>query len=330
MDKMKVVSIDSIFPNLEPERSILEPLRVDLVENRCNTLEEVISLTKGAQVMMTTVFKPIGKAIFDACPTLKMIIRTGIGVDTIDVTEATRHGITVCNVPDYCLEEVSDHAVALMLYLNRKIMIANERMKRGEFDYSALKPIFGLRGKTVGLIWYGRIARLFKKKIPVFGVDVIFYDPYVTDKSPSGATRCSLEETLRQSDFVSVHLPDTTETHHLLNDATITMMKPSAYLINTARGGVIDTEALIQALSKSKIAGAALDVLENEAGITSDHPLCKMENVILTPHSAWYSESSLKQLQVNTALEVARYIKGEKLNSVVNPEVLKSTSNSDR
>jgi D-3-phosphoglycerate dehydrogenase / 2-oxoglutarate reductase len=323
MNRTKVVSIDSIFPNLEPERSILNPIGVDLVEKRCVSLEEVISLTKGARAMMTTVFKPIGEDVFKACPTLKLVVRTGIGVDTIDVSAATRYGVTVCNVPDYCLEEVSDHAVALLLALARKITISNERMKKGEFSYEYLKPIYDLRHKTVGFLGFGRIAQLVAKKLLPFNMNMVFFDPHIEDPAVNGVVKCSMEDTLRKSDYLTVHLPQTTETHHLLNDRTLGMLKNSAYLINTSRGGVIDTDALIRCLETKSLAGAALDVLENESSITADHPLCKMENVVLTPHSAWYSEDSLRQLQINSAMEVARFIKGERLNSIINPEVLK-------
>jgi D-3-phosphoglycerate dehydrogenase len=324
MDKPKVVFIDHIFPDLRTERAILEPLGIELIEGHCKSVEEVISLTQTAVAMMATSFKPINEDIFRVCPKLKFIIRMGIGVDTIDLPAATRYGICVCNVPDFCLQEVSDHTVALLLSLARKITLADSRMKKGEFSYLYLRPIARLQGRTVGFLGFGRIARLVANKISPFGVRMLFYDPYVSEETREGCSKTSLEETLHESDFLCVHVPETGETHHLLNRETLALMKPSAYVINTARGGIIDTSALIQMLQSGRLAGAALDVVENETGLLPDHPLCLMENVILTPHVGWYSEDSIQQVRVDAATEVVRFLKGQTLRALVNPEVLKT------
>jgi D-3-phosphoglycerate dehydrogenase / 2-oxoglutarate reductase len=323
MAERTVVFIDSIFPDLSVEEGILKPAGATLVDGRCRTLEEVISVTRGAVAMVTTAFKPIGEEIFSACPSLKLIVRTGIGVDTIDLSAATRHGIRVCNVPDYCLQEVSDHTVALLLSLARKIPLADRRMKAGQFSYYAyLKPVARLQGKTVGFLGFGRIGRLVARKLSGFDVRMIFCDPYVSQEGIESARKASLEETLRESDYLCIHAPETPETRHLLNERTLSLMKPSAFVVNTARGGIIDTAALVEMLRSGRLAGAALDVLEDETAITADHPLCRMENVILTPHAAWYSEDSLVALREKVAQEVARFIQGEPLASMVNPEVL--------
>jgi D-3-phosphoglycerate dehydrogenase len=151
---------------------------------------------------------------------------------------------------------------------------------------------------------------------------MIFYDPYVSQEGVESARKASLEEILRESDYLCIHAPETPETRHLLNERTLPLMKPSAFVVNTARGGIIDTAALVEMLRSGRLAGAALDVLENETAITADHPLCRMENVILTPHAAWYSENSIVDLRLKVAQEVARFIEGEPLASLVNPEVL--------
>ena len=323
MSEQKVVFIDSIFPDLSIERRILESAGAVLVDGQCRTLEDVISVTREAVAMVTTAFKPVGEELFSACPSLKLIVRTGIGVDTIDLPAATRHGIQVCNVPEYCLQEVSDHTGALLLSLARKIPLANERMKAGQFSYYAyLKPVVRLQGRTVGFLCFGRIGRLVARKLSGFDVRMIFCDPYVSQEGVETARKASLEETLRESDYLCIHAPETPETRHLLNERTLSLMKPTAFVVNTARGGIIDTEALVEMLRSGRLAGAGLDVLENETAITADHPLCRMENVILTPHAAWYSENSIVDLRLKVAQEVARFIRDEPLASLVNPEVL--------
>ncbi len=322
MAKYKVVVTDYIFPNLDPEKKILEPLGAEVLGGRCQSIEEVISISKEALGILNTYFKPIGQEIFQACSKLKVVVRYGIGVDTIDIPAATRHGIMVVNVPDYCQEEVADHTTGLLLALARKIVLSNKRVKSGEWDLSYLKPLARLKGQTVGFLGFGRIARLVAKRLTSFGMNLIFYDPYIQENVVENASNVTLEEALRQGDFLLIHTPETEETRHLLNRERFALMKRTACIINTARGGVIETSALIESLQSGRLAGAALDVIEGIPPITPDHPLSQMDNVILTPHSAFYSEDSMINLQVKAAQEVARVISGERPLSLMNPEVL--------
>jgi D-3-phosphoglycerate dehydrogenase / 2-oxoglutarate reductase len=323
-NKKKVVFIDSIFPDVNIEKSILEPLNVELINKNCKNIKEIIEIANDAVAIMTTVFKPVGEEIFASCPSLKLVIRTGIGFDTIDVDAATKHDIYVCNVPEFCIQEVSDHTVALLLNLSRKITIANARMKGGEFSYyDYLKPITRLQGKTVGFLGFGKIARLVALKLNPFGLKMNFFDPYVNQKNNYNIIKVSFKEIFQKSDFLCIHLPETEKTYHLINRDTLSLMKPTAYIINTSRGGIIDNSALIESLSLGKLGGAALDVAENETTLCPENALCQMENVILTPHAAWYSEDSIDELRKSAASQVALFIKGEPLTSLVNPEVLK-------
>jgi D-3-phosphoglycerate dehydrogenase len=323
MAKHTVVVTDHIFPNLDPQKKVLEPLGVELLGGQCRSLEEIISLSKDASAILNCYFKPIGEEIFQASARLKAVVRYGIGVDTIDIPAATRHGIMVANVPDYCQEEVADHTTALLLALARKIVRANNKAKGGEWDLSYLKPMIRLKGQTVGFVGFGRIARLVANRLVNFGMRLLFYDPYIQEDVVENANKVTLEEVLRQSDFVLIHSPETEETRHLLNRERFALMKQTACIINTARGGIVDTSALIESLQTGRLAGAALDVIEGIPPIAPDHPLCQMDNVILTPHAAFYSEDSMIDLQVKAAQEVARVLSGDRPLSLLNPDVLK-------
>ena len=213
--------------------------------------------------------------------------------------------------------------MALILGCARKIVLLNSKVKNREWDFKISKPIFRLKGKVLGLIGFGKIARTIARKARVFGFKLLFYDPYIseeiTKKYP--AESVSLKELLKESDFISIHTPLNQETRHLLGEEQFKIMKDTAFLINTARGGIVDTEALYKALREGWIAGAALDLIEAVPPLTSQEPLLKLENVIVTPHAAWYSEESIIELQKSAAEEVARVLKGEWPLSVVNPEV---------
>ncbi|MCY3805317.1 MAG: C-terminal binding protein, partial [bacterium] len=246
---------------------------------------------------------------FERC---RIIARTGIGIDTVDLAAATAKGIVVTNVPEYCEDEVSDHAMALMLALARNVTRGNALVHGGGWSLAEVKPIYRLRGRTVGLVGFGKIARLVAGKAQGFGLDVLAYDPYVdpVEAALTGAELTSFEELLARSDFVSVHAPLTPETRHIIGAEALAMMRPEAVVVNTARGGLVDVAALAEALDRGAIAGAGLDVLPDEPP-AADLPLYGRPNVILTPHTAFYSEESVLDLQVKAAQQVALVLSGQ-------------------
>ena len=253
----------------------------------------------------------------------RIIARYGVGVDTIDLDAASAAGIMVTNVPDYCVQEVSDHALALILTLARGIGRAMLSTRQGAWDLGAVRPLRRLEGQTLALLGFGRMGRAVAEKARPLGFRIIAYDPYLPADviRKSGAEPVDLDTALGEADYLSVHVPLSDETRHLIDSAALERMKPTAYLVNTSRGGIVDTEALVEALQAGKLAGAALDVLEQEPP-PADLELLQMPNVILTPHTAFYSEESLIELQTKAAEEVVSVISGKAPRNPVNPEVL--------
>jgi len=250
----------------------------------------------------------------------KVICRYGVGVDTVDLDAATEYGIIVAFVPDYCTDEVSNHAAALILALHRHLVPLNREVTAGHWQFRVAAPTARLLGQTLGIVGLGRIGTMLAEKLRGFGLNIVATDPYRQDW-PDWVGRVSLDELLARSDIVSLHCPLTTETHHLINVAALRKMKPSAYLVNTARGGVVDPEAIVQALREKWIAGAALDVQEVEP-MPGAHPLAGLDNVILTPHAGWYSEGSIVELKRKVAASIRRALEGQIPAAVANPEVL--------
>ena len=260
----------------------------------------------------------------EALPKCKVIVRYGVGFDTIDVNAATDNDILVVNVPDFCWEEVSNHAITLLLACAKKLALLNDLTRQGLWAESkrAQAPMESIYGQTLGIIGCGNIGRMTAGKAQCFGLKILGYDPYV-DKSlakESGITLVSLPELLKESDFVSVHTPLNEETWHLIGEKEFKLMKPTAYFINTSRGSVVDEPALIKALQEKWIAGAALDVFEKEP-VDSDNPLLKMDNVVVTPHSASYSDVAFKRLRTSVGQEAARVLSGRWPKNVVNKTV---------
>jgi len=256
----------------------------------------------------------------------RIISRFGIGVDNVDVPAATRAGIVVTRVPDYCIDEVSDHAMALLLALARKISIANAHVHAGRWEMATVVPIHRLRGSVLGLAGFGRIPQLVAPKAAAFGLRVVAFDPYVPADvfARSGVEPVDFAELLRISDYVSIHTPLAPETHGLFDAEAFRRMKPTAYIINTARGPIVDEAALARALDAGQLAGAALDVMPNEPPLAS--PLFGRTNVILTPHTSFYSEESLVELQTKAAQEVVAVLTGQAPRNPVNPDVLQRTA----
>jgi D-3-phosphoglycerate dehydrogenase len=252
----------------------------------------------------------------------RIISRFGIGVDNVDLAAATSARIVVTKVPDYCIEEVSDHALALLLAAGRKITQSNAQVHAGRWEMPAVVPIHRLRGAVLGLAGFGRIPQLVAPKAKAFGLNVIAFDPYVPPDvfAREGVERVDFAELLKRSDYISIHTPLMPETRGLFNGEAFRQMKPTAYLINTARGPIVDEAALAEALDGGQLAGAALDVMPQEPPVGS--PLLGRQNVIITPHTSFYSEESLLELQRKAAEEVVSVLTGRPPRNPVNPEAL--------
>lgn len=322
----KVVRVDRmrglVIPMVE-ETGELAKVNAELAEADCATESEIIEAVKDADAIITWAAK-ITRKVMEALPKCKVIVRYGVGFDTIDVDAATDNDILVVNVPDFCWEEVSNHAITLLLACAKKLALLNDLTKQGLWAESkrAQAPMGSIYGQTLGIIGCGNIGRMTARKAQCFGLKILGYDPYV-DKSlakESGITLVSLPELLKESDFVSVHTPLNEETWHLIGEKEFKQMKPTAYFINTSRGSVVDEPALIKALQEKWLAGAALDVFEKEP-VDSDNPLLKMDNVVVTPHSASYSDVAFKRLRTSVGQEAARVLSGRWPKNVVNKTV---------
>ncbi len=317
-----VAITDYVFPSLEPEQAVLGPLGVELRPQQCRSEEEIIALAQDADAVLNCYAKMAARVI-EKLKRCKIIARYGIGVDNVDLAAANKARILVTNVPDYCIDEVSDHALALILSLARKIVAADTGVKNGNWSVTAHAEIRRLRGQTLGLLGFGKIAKALASKVQPLGMKVLVYDPYLEAEliSRHGAEAVSLDRLLAEADAISIHVPLSSETRNLIGQRELALMKSTAFLINTSRGGIVDEQGLAAALKEGQLGGAALDVLSVEPP-PQDHPLRQAPNVILTPHLAFYSRESVIELQTKAAEEVARALKGEPPRSPVNPEVL--------
>jgi phosphoglycerate dehydrogenase-like enzyme len=254
----------------------------------------------------------IGEATFARAPRCKCVVRAGVGYNNVDHAAAARHGVLVCNVPDYGTEEVADHAILFLLALVRKLLSSDAAIRAGGWDYRTALGTPRLRGKTLGIVGCGRIGTATALRARALGLDVVFYDPLVPqglDKALGLRRVYRLEELLEQAHFVSLHCYLDSTTHHLIDAAALGRMRPGAFLINTARGPIVDQEALLQALDSGRLAGAALDVVEREP--LDDDRLRRHPRVLLTPHSAFYSVEGFIELRTKAAEEVRRILLGE-------------------
>jgi len=322
MEKPLIAVTDSPFPNLDPAKAVLSELNAEMVMADAPTPEGILAVASEADGLMVT-YGQITAEVIAGLQKCKVIGRFGLGVDNIDIDAATKAGIAVVYVPDYCIDEVSDHAMAMLLNLARKISFANHLVQAGRWEMPAVIPLFRLRGRILGLAGFGQIARAVAPKAQAFGLKVVAFDPYV-DKSVGAALDVEIvdfETLLKTSDYVSIHVPLMPETEKLFNAEAFRRMKPGALLVNTARGPLVDTDALAKALDAGQLAGAALDVLPVEP-LPTGSPLMGRENVILSPHTGFYSVEALDELQAKAAQGVVDVLKGEKPVYPINPEVL--------
>lgn len=318
----KVYVTDYEYATLEPEKRELDKIGAVMIPKQCKTEADVIRECKEANGLIDQ-YAPITRKVMEALPDLKVVGRYGVGVNTIDVKAATELGIQVLNVPDYCMDEVSNQAISLMLACHRKLNILNSQVHHQGWDYKIAKPIHRLQGQTLGLLGFGRIPKMVAQKAKAFGLNIIAYDPYVKPEVglQYDVTILPLKDVLQKADIISVHVPLTKETENLLNEQTLSWMKPEAIIINTSRGPLIDEDALYHALADKKIGYAGLDVTVREP-IEKDNPLLTLDNVIITPHVAWYSEEAELELKTKVAQGVADVLNGKKAKYLVNRDVL--------
>jgi D-3-phosphoglycerate dehydrogenase len=318
-----VAVADSVFPNLDPAREVLSSIGAELTLAADSSPEAVLKVASDADALLVTYAKINGDMIrrMKKC---RIISRFGIGVDNVDLDAATAAGIVVTKVPDYCIDEVSDHAMALLLSAVRKIPMATEQVHSGTWKMPNVVPIHRLRGSVLGLVGFGRIPQLVAPKAQAFGLRVVAYDPFIPKDvfAKAGVEQVDFPQLLKISDYVSIHSPLTPQTRGLFNADAFRQMKKGAYLVNTARGPIIDEAALAAALDAGQIAGAALDVMTQEPPVNS--PLIGNRKAILTPHTSFYSEESLVELQTKASQEVVAVLSGKPPRNPVNPDVLQS------
>jgi D-3-phosphoglycerate dehydrogenase len=317
---MKVIITDHRFPGVDRERDAVEAAGGQLLVLQTTDEDTLLHLCADADAILS-VRAPITRRVIEALERCRIIVRYGIGVDTIDIPAATERGIMVANVPDYCVDEVSDHALTLVLTLNRQITRAIALAANDRWSTAEMPTLRRLKGQTCGLFGAGRIGILLANKMKVLGIHVIATDPFLSEDLAREARieRVPFDELLRRSDFISIHAPLTERTRHIFNADCFNKMKATAYLINTARGGIIAESDLIKALDSGAIAGAALDVLESETAVTEVRSsLVRHSKIVVTPHIAWLSEEARDSLQQRAIAQVLECLSGGKPYGVVN------------
>jgi len=318
MSKLKVVITDHGFADVTQEQRILAEVGCTLTVAQATTPEDVIHVAAEADGLLVQ-WAPVDSRVIRSLSHCKIIVRYGIGVDNVDLAAAKQAGIPVCNVPDYGIEEVADHALALALALARQLPQIDRRLRSGVWKLTPATPMPALNQMTFATAGFGRIARAVLERARSFGFKLVASDPFVPEEkfAKAGVERSLKEELFTRADILSLHLPLTPETRHFVNAAQLARMKPHAILINTARGPLVDTIALAEALQERRIAAAGIDVFETEP-LPMDQPLRRCDNALLTSHVAWFSESSLPRLQRLAAEELVRGLRGEPLRNQVN------------
>lgn len=314
-DALRVVITDYGFPNVAIEQQIIKSAGWEFCTFQCKTEQEVIDAGKNSDAILVQ-FAPITSFVIDQLARCKVIVRYGVGTDNIDLEAARSRGIIVCNVPHYCIDEVADHGFALAMALTRQIPTIDREVRGGLWSSTPRRSMPASRQMTFITIGFGRIARALLERAQACKFNIATCDPYLPANAelPMGVRNLSMEQALDTADILSLHAPLTEATHHMINAETLSALKPTSLLINTARGGLVDTIALADALNKGRLAGAGLDVFEQEP-LPETHPLLKCPNVLLTSHVAWYSEISGKELQRMAAEEAVRALSGQPLQS---------------
>ncbi len=306
-----VIAHTSFGDDLAVERAVLRPLNANLIHTGNLTEADALAAVAEADALMVTLER-VTAPIINSMNRCRVISRAGTGLDTIDIPTATARGIWVAYVPDYSIDEVSTHAIALLLAQARGIVPLVTSTRQGHWDPMRSGPVHRLREQTLGVVGFGRIGQATAEKGRGLGLRVLVYDPLLNAEAVArvGATAVDLETLARESDYISLHTPLIQSTRHLVNAQFLAQMKPTAYLINAARGPLVDEVALLAAVQSGQIAGAALDVVEQEPA-PPDHPLLQEERILITPHSAWYSEEAKIEMRTRAAEEVVRVLQGQ-------------------
>ena len=316
-----VLVTDYHWPTLDIEQRILSEINAELLVAETGDEAELIELAPHADAILFC-WQQVTHAVLDAAVNCKVASRYGVGLDNIDLDYATQLGIPVTYVPDYCMEDVSDHAMALLLACARSIQTYDRSIREGQWNLGAGQPMFRLRDKVLAIIGYGNIGRALVPKAQGFGIDVQVYAPRLPEGTLDGVTIThDLPGLLQVADFVSLHVPLNESTQQMVNREFLAHMKTTAYLINTSRGGVIDEDALYETLANKQIAGAALDVLTQEPP-DPQTPLLQLDNILITPHAAFSSQEAIAELQEKAARHIVQALRGERPDRLVNPAVL--------
>jgi len=311
MSRPQVVNVDCNFV-YDVERRQIEAAGGELVLRRASTEDEIVAAcTDATVVLLEFPHTPLTARVIAALPACRAIVRYGVGIESVDQAEATRRGVVVANTADFCTEEVSDHAAALLLASARKICFFDRKIRSGGWqDFKLSPPLRRMSSMTLGLVGWGRIAQAVARKMQGFGLRILVTDPFVRSMPPGSPVELvGMDRLLRESDLVSLHLPLTPETKHLIGEDALRAMKPTAFLVNTSRGGVVDQPALVRTLEENRLGGAALDVFEEEP-LPADSPLRSMDQVVMTPHYAASSLDSMAHLHRTVADSVEAILRG--------------------
>lgn len=316
---MKVLVTDYAWPDLEIEKTILTAAGIELVDATTQDTSSLVPLVADVDGILTC-WASVPKSVIEATRQCQIIARMGIGLDNIDIQSCTDHKIIVTNVPDYCSHEVAEHTLALLMAMARNITFFHQQTKSGNYGLKPLSPLRRLAGQTLGIIGWGSIGKQVARQAQGLGLNVVV-TRHNMEQSIDEFPLVTLDALLTTSDYVTLHLPYSKQTHHLIDQQRLMLMKPTAFLINTARGGLLDHDALLVALESGQLAGAALDVYDPEPPDLTQ-PLFQLPQVIATPHAAFYSEEALYELRSCVARQVVACLTGQRPDHVVNPEVL--------
>ena len=327
MPSKKALITDYVWPNIDVESEVLRAAGVEPVVAPDTSEDTLAGLAVDADIIMFCFAQVTGNVLRTA-EKCKVASRYGIGVDNIDIPTATELGIVVTNVPDYCMDEVTDHAIGMILALNRRLLPHDSEVKSGGWASVVLdQPMHRTRGATLGILGFGRIGRSIAEKAAGFGMNMVAYDPLIEPgqsipmQSGDSVEIVSFEDVLKRSHFITVHTPLTPETEGMIGAEQLAMMMPGGIIVNCARGGIIQEQALADALNNGHLAGAGLDVIE-PAPPPDDHPLLSARNIIITPHTAFFSQASTVELERRTAQEALRVLNGNPPQNLINPQVL--------